>query len=141
VVAASYALDHQLGLLAHVLGEIGARPSQAVRLKVRDLVTMAAPRLMMLKSGKGGTHPGQRKIERNSVSILAELAALLKTAAKGRPSNAPLLLRKHGKPWNESKKPRLIFQSREYQVAAAFKKTHQRPSYALVSSTRKQNQA
>jgi hypothetical protein len=58
---------------------------------------------MMPKSGKGGTrHPGQRKIERYSVSISPELAALLKTAAKGRPSNAALLLRKDGKPWNEN---------------------------------------
>jgi integrase len=104
-VAESYAQDHQLGLLTHVLGETGARPSQAVRLKVRDLVTLdaAAPRLMMPKSGKGGTrHPGQRKLERYAVSISVELAALLKAAAKGRLSNAPLLLKKDGKPWNEN---------------------------------------
>jgi integrase len=61
------------------------------------------PRLMMPKSGKGGTrHPGQRKLERYSVSISVELAALLKATAKGRPSNAPLLLKKDGKPWNEN---------------------------------------
>jgi integrase len=104
-VAEAYALDHQLGLLVHTLGETGARPSQAVRLKVRDLITTdpAAPRLMMPKSGKGGTrHPGQRKVERYAVSISPGLAALLKTAAKGRPSNAPLLLQKDGKLWNET---------------------------------------
>ena len=87
-----------------MLGETGARPSQAVRLRVRDLITIdaKAPRLMMPKSGKGGTrHPGQRKVERYAVSISPELAALLKLAAKGRPSNAALLLRKNGKPWNE----------------------------------------
>jgi len=98
---ASYAFDHWLGLLTHTLGETGARPSQAVRLRVRDLITSdpAAPRLMMPKSGKGGTrHPEQRKLERYAVSISPELAALLKLAAKGRPSNAPLLLRKNGKP-------------------------------------------
>jgi integrase len=46
-VAEAYALDHQLGLLVHTLGETGARPSQAVRLKIRDLITAdpAAPRL------------------------------------------------------------------------------------------------
>ena len=96
-VAASYAHDHQLGLLTHVLGESGARPSQATRLRIRDLITTdpKAPRLMMPKSGKGGTrHPGQRKLERYPVSITPELAALLKVAAKGRPSHAPLLLRK-----------------------------------------------
>jgi integrase len=102
---ASYAFDHWLGLLTHTLGETGARPSQAVRLRVRDLITIdpAAPRLMMPKSGKGGTrHPEQRKLERYAVSISPELAALLKLAAKGRPSNAPLLLRKNGKPWSET---------------------------------------
>jgi integrase len=58
---------------------------------------------MMPKSGKGGTrHPGQRKVERYAVSISPELAALLKAAAKGRPSNAPLLLRKNGQPWHET---------------------------------------
>src|SRR5687767_5955148 len=57
---------------------------------------------MMPKSGKGGTrHPGQRKVERYAVSISPQLAALLKTAAKGRPSNAPLLMYKDNKPWNE----------------------------------------
>jgi integrase len=104
-VAASYAFDHQLGLLTHVLGETGARPGQAVRLRIRDLITVdpKAPRLMMPKSGKGGTsHPGQRKVERYAVSISPQLAALLKAAAKGRPSNAPLLLYKDDKPWNEN---------------------------------------
>jgi integrase len=103
-VAESYARDHQLGLLTHVIAETGARPSQATRLKVRDLITvdMAAPRLMMPKSGKGGTrHPGQRKVQRYAVSISRELAALLKAAAKGRPGHAPLLLQKTGAPWNE----------------------------------------
>jgi integrase len=103
-VAESYAFDHQLGLLTHTVGETGARPGQVVRLRIRDLITSnpTAPRLMMPKSGKGGTqHPGQRKVERYSVSISPELAALLKAAAKGRPSNAPLLLRTNGKPWNQ----------------------------------------
>jgi hypothetical protein len=55
-------------------------------------------------AGRGGRvrHPEQRKVERYAVSISAELAALLKLAAKSRPGNAPLLLRKNGKPWNEN---------------------------------------
>jgi hypothetical protein len=104
-VAEAYGLDHGLGLLTHVLGETGARPSQAVRLLVRDLIAgdMTAPRLMMPKSGKGGTrHPAQRKLQRYSVSISQELARLLKAAAAGRPSTAKLLLRSNGKPWNET---------------------------------------
>jgi hypothetical protein len=104
-VAEAYRLDHGLGLLTHVTAETGARPSQSARLKVRDLITVdpKAPRLQMPKSGKGGTrHPGQRKLERYSVSISPELAKLLKAAAKGRPSNAPLLLQKSGQPWSET---------------------------------------
>jgi integrase len=104
-VGATYAFDRQLGLLTHVLGETGARPSQAVRLRIRDLVitNMASPRLMMPKSAKGGTrNPAQRKVERYSVSISRELATLLKAAAKGRPSNAPLLVRTNGEPWYET---------------------------------------
>jgi hypothetical protein len=104
-VAEAYASDPQLGLLTHVVGETGARPSQAVRLVIRDLVVtdMAKPRLMMPKSGKGGTrNPGKRKVERFPVSISTELAWLLRAAAKGRPSNAPLLLQKNGKPWTEA---------------------------------------
>jgi integrase len=103
-IAEAYALDHQLGLLMHTLAETGARPSQAVRLRVRDLILTSpvAPRLMMPKSGKGGTrHPGQRKLDRYSVSISPELAKLLKAATKGRPSNAALLLRKSGEPWRD----------------------------------------
>ena len=103
-VAESYAHDHQLGLLTHVLAESGARPSQAVRLRVRDLITLdpAAPRLEMPKSGKGGTRsPEQRKLERYPVSISPKLAALLKLAAKGRPGHAPLLVRENGQAWNE----------------------------------------
>jgi integrase len=101
-VAESYALDHQLGLLTHTLAETGARPSQATRLRIRDLITtdMNAPRLMMPKSGKGGTrNPGKRKVERYPVAISPELARLLKAAAKGRPSNALLLLRTNGLGW------------------------------------------
>ncbi|WP_354132177.1 site-specific integrase [Bradyrhizobium sp. RT4b] len=103
-VAESYAQDHQLGLLTHVIAESGARPSQAVRLRIRDLITRdpAAPRLMMPKSGKGGTRsPGNRRLERYTVSISPELAKLLKTAAQGRPSNAPLLVRKNGRAWDD----------------------------------------
>src|SRR4029079_18447047 len=102
--AASYADDHGLGLLTQVLGESGARPSQAVRLRIRDLITVdpKAPRLMMPKSGKGGTeHPGERKLQRYPVSIAPELAKLLRAAAKGRLGHAPLLLFRDGRGWNE----------------------------------------
>jgi integrase len=104
-VAESYSHDHALGLLTQVVAESGARPSQCARLKVKDLITTdpKKPRLMMPKSGKGGTrHPGQRKLERYSVSISTKLAGLLKAAAKGRPAHAALLLRTNGGPWKET---------------------------------------
>ena len=85
--AESYNPNQQIGLLTHLVGETGARPRQAVRLRIRDLITInpAAPRLMMPKSGKGGTHhPGQRKVKCYAVSISPELAAQLKAEAKGR---------------------------------------------------------
>ena len=103
-VAETYALDHQLGLLTHTIAETGARPSQCARLKVQDLITdnPTAPRLLMPKSGKGGTrNPGKRKTERYSVPISPELAALLKAAAAGRSASAVLLLRSSGEPWRE----------------------------------------
>jgi integrase len=100
-VQEAYQHDGALGLLAHCLGETGARPGQTVRLLIRDLIDdPATPRLAVPRSGKGGTrHPGQRKIERYVVSISLELAAKLKAAAKGRPGNAPLLVRTDGKAW------------------------------------------
>ncbi|MGY8682471.1 site-specific integrase [Bradyrhizobium sp. UFLA05-153] len=103
-VAETYRLDHQFGLLTHTIAESGARPSQPVRLRIRDLITTdpKSPRLMMPRSGKGGTrHPGQRKLERYPVAISPELAKLLKAAAKGRPSHAPLLVRQNGQAWDE----------------------------------------
>ena len=54
-VAAAYALDHQFGLLTDTLAVTGARPSQAVRLRVEDLHDHPVrPKLMMPKSAKGG---------------------------------------------------------------------------------------
>ena len=54
-VARAYALDDQFGLLADTLAITGARPSQAVRLRVEDLHDHPLrPKLMMPKSAKGG---------------------------------------------------------------------------------------
>jgi integrase len=102
-VAEAYALDHALGLLTHVIAETGARPSQVVRLLVRDLIAGEAPRLMMPKSGKGGTRaPAKRKAERYPVSISPGLAVLLRTAVKGRQGGEHLLLRSNSRPWNQT---------------------------------------
>ena len=103
-VTTAYGLDHQFGLLADVLAITGARPSQAARLRVEDLHNHPLrPKLMMPKSGKGGgRNRSQKKHERYSVPITAQLAAKLKEAAKGRDGDAPLLLQSDGRPWGDN---------------------------------------
>ena len=98
------ALDHQFGLLTDTLAITGARPSQAVRLRVEDLHDHPLrPKLMMPKSAKGGgRNRSAKKTERYSVPITAQLAAKLKAAAKGRADDAPLLLQSDGSPWDKN---------------------------------------
>jgi integrase len=101
-VSAVYAHDPALGLLVDTLAVTGARPSQAVRLRVGDLHDGDKPKLMLSKSGKGGgRNRVQRKLQTYSVAITPALAAKLKAAAQGRDPEAPLFLRSNGQPWNE----------------------------------------
>ena len=101
LVAAAYRLDHRFGLLIDTLAVTGARPSQAVRLRVQDLHNHPLrPKLMMPKSAKGGgRNRSQKRHERYSVPITVQLAERLKEAAKGRAGAAPLLLQNDGSPW------------------------------------------
>jgi integrase len=103
-VAIAYGLDHQFGLLTDTLAVTGARPSQAVRLRVDDLHNHPVrPKLMMPKSAKGGgRNRSAKKVERYSVPITVQLAARLKEAANGRPGDAPLLLQSDGTKWAAS---------------------------------------
>lgn len=104
LVAAAYARDPALGRYVDVLAITGARPSQAARLTVADLITVnaAKPRLMMPKSAKGRTpNRAARKAERVPVPVTAALAAQLKLASKGRDASAPLLLQADGRPWGD----------------------------------------
>jgi integrase len=103
-VAAAYARDHQLGLLTDTLAITGARPSQAVRLRVEDLHDHPLrPKLMMPKSAKGGgRNRSAKKVERYSVPITRTLAARLKAAAKSRAGEAPLLLQSDGSLWGDN---------------------------------------
>jgi integrase len=103
-IAAAYCLDHQFGLLTDTLAITGARPSQAVRLRVEDLHNHPLrPRLMMPKSAKGGgRNRSVKKTERYSVPITAQLAAKLNVAAKGSLDDAPLLLQSDGCPWDKN---------------------------------------
>jgi integrase len=103
-VAAAYRADDKFGLLTDTLAVTGARPSQAVRLRVEDLHNHPLrPKLMMPKSAKGGgRNRSVKKTERYSVPITTQLAAKLKAAAKSRADDAPLLLQSDGRPWDKN---------------------------------------
>ena len=103
-VTAAYGLDDKFGLLTDTLAITGARPSQAVRLRVEDLHDHPVrPKLMMPKSAKGGDrNRSEKKAERYSVPITPQLAARLKAASKGRADDAPLLLQGDGSPWGDN---------------------------------------
>ncbi|WP_431014769.1 tyrosine-type recombinase/integrase [Bradyrhizobium pachyrhizi] len=103
-VVEAYRCDDRLGLLVDTLAVTGARPSQAVRLRVEDLHDHPLrPKLMMPKSAKGGgRNRAQKKHQRYSVPITVQLASKLKEAAKGRAADAPLLLQSDGQPWNKN---------------------------------------
>jgi integrase len=104
LIAGAYAHDPALGLLADVLAVTGARPSQAARLVVADLIISdpLRPRLMMPRSAKGGgVNRIERKSQRVPVPITPVLAQRLKAAAAGRAPNAPLLLRGGGFSWGK----------------------------------------
>ncbi|WP_426527260.1 tyrosine-type recombinase/integrase [Bradyrhizobium sp. McL0615] len=104
LIAAAYNLDHQFGLLTDTLAVTGARPSQAVRLRVEDLHNHPLrPKLMMPKSAKGGgRNRAVKKAERYSVPITTQLAARLKAASRGGPEGAPLLLQSDGSAWDKN---------------------------------------
>jgi integrase len=96
IVAAAYDHDRALGLLVEVLAITGTRPSQAARLLVEDLLA-DPPRLMMPRSGKGGSRNRvARKAQHFSVPITESLALRLATT---RAPDAPLLLQSDGSTW------------------------------------------
>ncbi|UPK31760.1 site-specific integrase [Bradyrhizobium sp. 186] len=103
-VETAYALDHKLGLIVDTLAITGARPSQAVRLRVADLdAHPVRPKLSMPKSAKGGgRNRAKKKYERYSVPISVQLAAKLREGAKGRADDAPLFLQSDGTPWGDN---------------------------------------
>ena len=103
-VAFAYGLDDKFGLLVDTLAITGARPSQAVRLRVEDLHDHPLrPKLMMPKSAKGGgRNRREKKLERYSLPITVQLAARLRAAAKGRADHVPLLLQSDGSPWGHN---------------------------------------
>ena len=98
LVAASYALDANFGLVVDVLASTGARTSQVCGLLVADLqADRPDPRLLMPSSRKGR---GPRQITRKPVPIPVSLARKLQLAAGDRDRNAPLLVRADGRAWD-----------------------------------------
>src|SRR5262249_12238967 len=74
LIGAAGTHDRKLGLLAQVIAETGARPSQVVRLTIADL-DVKHTRLLMPRSGKGHAHKRAHKMqERVPVPITAGLA-------------------------------------------------------------------
>ncbi len=84
-VATAYGLDHQFGLLTDTLAITGARPSQAVRLRVEDLHDHPVrPKLMMPKSAKGGgRNRSAKKTERYSVPITVATGGQAESGGQG----------------------------------------------------------
>jgi integrase len=137
-VAAAYRADDGFGLLTDTLAVTGARPSQAVRLRVEDLHDHPVrPKLMMPKSAKGGgRNRAEKKLERYSVPITVQLAARLKAAAKGRAENAPLLLlllQIDGSPWGDN--PGARYHREVKQIVSAIGADPDATMYALRHSS------
>ncbi|MBR0863344.1 site-specific integrase [Bradyrhizobium diazoefficiens] len=103
-VGAAYEDGYELGLLVDVLAITGARPSQAVRLRIGDFLDHPIrPKLMMPKSAKGGgRNRSQKRHERYTVPITPALAAKLRVTAKDRASDEALLLQSDGSPWGDN---------------------------------------
>ena len=134
-VAAAYGLDQKLGLLTDTLAVTGARPSQAVRLRVEDLHDHPVrPKLMMPKSAKGGDrNRAEKKLERYSVPITVQLAARLREAAKGRADDAPLFLQGDGSPWGDN--PGASYHREVKQIVSAIGADPDATMYALRHSS------
>jgi integrase len=99
VVVAAYAIGPEFGLMVETAAVTGSRLSQLARLTVEDVQDGPAPRLMMPPSRKG---KARKAIARRPVPITANLAAKLKVAAGGRPTDAPLLLKADGGRWRKN---------------------------------------
>jgi len=134
-VAAAYRADDKFGLLTDTLAVTGARPSQAVRLRVEDLRDHPVrPKLMMPKSAKGGDrNRAEKKLERYSVPITVQLAARLREAAKGRADDAPLFLQGDGSAWGDN--PGAGYHREVKQIVSAIGADPDATMYALRHSS------
>ena len=100
-VAAAYARNADLGEYIEALASSGARPSQVARVLVGDLTTGKHARLMMPRSGKGGSKDrAARKQQRYPVPLAPDFARRLALRANGKASDAPLFTQPNGEPWH-----------------------------------------
>jgi integrase len=131
----AYELDDKFGLLTETLAVTGARPSQAVRLRVEDLHDHPVrPKLMMPKSAKGGArNRAEKKLERYSMPITLQLATKLRAAAKGRADHTPLLLQCDGSPWGGN--PGQKYHRHVAKVVTAIKADPDATMYSLRHSS------
>jgi integrase len=116
----------EFGLLVETAAVTGARISQLARLGVEDLQDdRSDPRLMMPGSRKGR---GEKKIARRPVPIPTGLAAKLRNAAQGGPTDSPLLVKPTNKLRNDTNPTVPLF--------ARWKKSdHTRPFARAVKAT------
>lgn len=99
VVTECYAADRSLGQFVHVAADSGARATQIMNLRVRDLmIEPAGPFLNMPASnmGRGSRARGHRKL-----AISSDLASSLHHQSNGRDPGDPLLLNRHGRAWSK----------------------------------------
>ena len=134
-VATAYRLDDKFGLLTDTLSVTGARPSQAVRLRVENLRDHPKrPSLWMPRAGKGGhRNRAEKRLEHFSVSITVELAIKLRAAARGRSDHAPLLLQSDGRPWGDN--PGASYHRDVKQIVTAIDADPDATMYALRHSS------
>ena len=96
LVPAAFEVDYKFGLLVAVIATVGARLSQAARLRVVDLEANRPDcRLQMPSSRKGK----KRKMTHAPVPIPRSLADMLARECEGRGLEEPLLRRVDHTPW------------------------------------------
>jgi integrase len=94
LVSAAFEVEYRFGLLIAVIAAVGARLSQAARLRVVDLEANSC-RLQMPSSAKGK----KRRMIHAPVPIPRSLTDMLARECQGRDPEEPLLRRPDGAPW------------------------------------------
>ena len=134
-VAAAYGVDDQFGLLTDTLAVTGARPSQAVRLRVEDLHDHPLrPKLMMPKSAKGGDrNRAEKKLETVQRPDHRATGGQTERGSQGSGRHAPLFLQGDGSPWGDN--PGAGYHREVKQIVSAIGADPDATMYALRHSS------